>query len=102
MTTLLNVTTLAQDWGGHHDGDWGWMAVMMVFMVLFWGVVIFGLVWLVRNWERGPLAGGSKETPEQILDRRLADGTVTVEEYEQRRAVLAGEHTTKPADDNAT
>ena len=31
---------------------------------------------------------GSQETPLQVLDRRLADGSISVEEYDERRKVL--------------
>jgi putative membrane protein len=66
------------------------MIVMMVVMVLFWAAVIFGIVWLVRGasgggWHWG---GGRKETPSEILERRFAEGAISVEDYHQRREVI--------------
>jgi putative membrane protein len=69
-----------------HDGDvgTGWMIVMMLVMVLFWGLVIFGIVWLLRE-----AIGRGHHDPMAILDRRLADGQISVKEYEQRKKTLA-------------
>jgi putative membrane protein len=66
-------------------------------MVLFWGAVIFGIVWLIRDTTFGrPTRGESpakKESPLDILDRRFAEGAITEEDYRARREVLLGETT---------
>ena len=36
-------------WNDHMDWDGGWWILMAIGMVLFWGLVIFGVVWLVRS-----------------------------------------------------
>ena len=79
-------------WDMHGDVDTGWMIVMMVFMVLFWAAIILGIVWLVRGaagggWHWG---GERRETPTEILERRFAEGAISVEDYHQRREVIAG------------
>ena len=70
------------------------MTAMMIFMVLFWGAVIFGIVWLIRDATFGrPPRGESpanKESPLEILDRRFAEGAITEEDYRARREVLLG------------
>jgi putative membrane protein len=49
--------------------------------------VIVGVVWVVRE-----LTGGrgerERETPVDVLQRRLAEGDISVEEYERRRQAL--------------
>ena len=79
---------LADTWVMH--GGWGWagMTVMMVAMVLFWGAIIFGFVWLVRGSSDG-WREPRKETPTEILDRRFAEGAISPEEYHERREVVA-------------
>jgi putative membrane protein len=68
----------------------GWMIVMMVGMVLFWGAIILGIVWLVRGATGGwSWRGGRGETPAEILDRRFAEGAISVEDYHERREVIA-------------
>jgi putative membrane protein len=75
------------DWGGHMDG--GWWVVMAIGMVLFWALVIVGLVWLVRELTgRGGLK--LRQGPLELLDRRLAEGTISPEDYRERRKILAG------------
>ena len=88
MTTLaLTNLPLADTWNMH--GGWGWMMPMMLGMALFWGAIILGFVWLVRD--------GSTRQPEQqdetaltILDRRFAEGAFSPDEYHQRRNMLTG------------
>ena len=90
----LALTVLADTWGMHGDDvGTGWMLVMMAFMVLFWGSVILGIVWLVRGASGAGARSGAerKETPSEILERRFAEGAISVEEYHQRREVIAGQ-----------
>jgi putative membrane protein len=91
--TIAEIIPLADTWGMHGDVGWGWMALMMAVMVLFWGAVIFGIVWLIRSVAGGgPSPSGetpvSRETAVQILERRFAEGALTLEDYRARREVL--------------
>ncbi|MGZ8666243.1 MAG: SHOCT domain-containing protein [Solirubrobacterales bacterium] len=75
-----------------HDSDvgTGWMIVMMVGMAIFWGLIILGLVWLLREAiGRDHRRAGTDALG--TLDRRLAEGQISVEEYEQRRNVLTSQ-----------
>ena len=85
-------TPVADTWM-HGGWGWGWMSLMMVMMVLFWGAVIFGIVWLIRGaaWGSTPRERDMpKETPAEILDRRFAEGGISEEDYRARREVLKG------------
>ncbi len=72
-----------------NDGyGYGFGGAGMFLMVLWWALVIVGLVWLVRglgsrDQATGPSARG-------LLDERFADGQITAEEYRERRDVLDG------------
>jgi putative membrane protein len=72
-----------------HDGDIGvgWMIVMMLGMLLFWGLVVAGVVWLLRD-ALGRSHRRPADDPLAILDRRLAEGQLSIEEYEQRKRAL--------------
>lgn len=91
---------VADTWGMHGDVGWGWMVGMMVLMVLFWGAIILGVVWLVRGAgeaRSGPRSSSPtdvserRETPTEVLDRRFAEGTISLEDYQARREVLAND-----------
>jgi putative membrane protein len=84
----LSLLLFADTWG-MHDGDvgTGWMIVMMLGMAIFWGLVVVGVVWLLREGI-GRSSHDPDADPEAILDRRLAEGHISVEEYEQRKKTL--------------
>ena len=93
--TLNDLVVFAQnnDWNDPHDG--GWWIVMGFGMIVFWVLVIALVVWLVRTWSPVHHAAGQPpagpQSPLDVLDHRLADGAISVEEYEQRRRILAGD-----------
>jgi putative membrane protein len=70
-----------------HDGGGWWMIVMMPVMLLFWVAVILGVVWLARGGFDG-WRGERRETPTEILDRRFAEGAISVEDYHARRDAI--------------
>ncbi len=85
----MMVSTVA-DFSMHMDG-WsaGSWVLMVVGMALFWGLVIVGVVWLVRSLGEG----GSRRPLDarELLERRLAEGDISVEEYRERREALSHE-----------
>ncbi len=89
---IVGATVPLADW---MDDDWnggaGWWLLMALGMLLFWGLVAAVVVWLIRD--RGRQRPASDEPPLEILKRRLATGEISVEEYEQRRRLLAVEDT---------
>jgi putative membrane protein len=74
-------------WYGNGMGGWGY-ALMLVINVLFWGLIIFGVVALVRYLASGDRAAGPRLTPEQLLAERFARGEIDEEEYHQRLTIL--------------
>jgi putative membrane protein len=72
---------------------WGW-AGMGVGMVLFWALVIGGIVALVyyvagdRQAPQIPPQTTSTASPEQMLAARFARGEINETEYRDRMAVL--------------
>lgn len=68
--------------------DYGYaMMGMHVVWWIFWIVVLAVLLFATRGrW--GGRDGGVPETPREVLQRRLAAGEITPDEYEQRMALL--------------
>jgi uncharacterized membrane protein len=91
MTMLALIgRPFADAWGMHGDLGAGWWVVLVVGMVLLWAVVILGLVWLVRDGiERSQRR--DQAMPLAPLDRRFAEGALSVDEYHQCRDALLRE-----------
>jgi putative membrane protein len=74
-------------------GVWGYL-LMTVNMLLFWGLVIAGIVVLVRYLGRSDRAApgqpGQRTRAETILAERFAQGEIDEEEYRRRLNVLRG------------
>jgi len=83
---------IADTWDMHDVGA-GWWVVMMLGMLIFWGLVIAGVVWLVRELS-GRRPDRESEQPLDVLQRRLAEGDISVDEYERRREILEGQKST--------
>lgn len=75
---------------GNGSGGWGYL-MMAVTMVLFWGLLVAGVVVLVRSVSRRetawPAAGPD---PARVLAERFARGDIDEAEYRQRLRVLGG------------
>lgn len=77
-------------WG---NGTSGWvMLVMTLGSLLFWGLIVTGIVLLVRQLGRtGPNAApdeAARPTPQVLLAERYARGEIDGDEYAQRLQVL--------------
>ena len=75
-------------WYGGDNNWWGY-ATIGIGMVLFWALLIGGIVVLVRLSARG--TSGPPQPPataEQILAARYAGGEITETEYRDRLTIL--------------
>ena len=81
-----------------HSFGWGWWLLMSIGMVAFWGLVIWGIVALARGGgSRREQLASEPNQPLDILQRRLARGEISTEEYEELRDALTGGHEKEPA-----
>ena len=71
-------------------GGYGWGWFMPIIMIVFWGLVIWGIVALVRGVSSPGNTGSytSAESALEILKRRYARGEITKQEYEERKKDL--------------
>jgi putative membrane protein len=92
LSVAASVLLFAQ-WD-HHDGDDWWM---WIWMILFWTLVVLGIIWVVRELagrhHRGA-QGAESDDALAILDRRFAEGAISTEEYRERREILKGDRST--------
>jgi putative membrane protein len=81
---------------GYYGGDMGWggWLAMSLSFVVFWGLLITLVVWVVRSlradtWRDNhglPPAAGSRA--DEVLAERFARGEIDAEEFTQRRELL--------------
>ncbi len=82
---------------GWQDGGWGmmggfsWWWFMPVLMILFWGLVIWGIVALVRGLGGARSSDSGSSHPDsalEVLKKRYARGEIDKEEYEGKKKDL--------------
>jgi putative membrane protein len=77
-------------WYGPGMGGWGF-ALMTVGTVLFWALIILGLIAVARYLLAGiELAPEARPGPEELLAERFARGEIDEQEYRQRLDTLHG------------
>jgi putative membrane protein len=86
---FAQIIPLADSWGMHGDIGAGWLIVMAPLMLLMMG----GMMWMMMRGMGGGSSPpsdtpGTTESPVEILERRFAEGEISIEEYRVRRDAL--------------
>lgn len=74
-------------WGnfsGMGYSGFGW-----IFMVLFWAMVILGIVYLIKQLSGCSKTMDKKESAEDILKKRYAAGDITTEEFKEKQVLIS-------------
>jgi len=67
---------------------WGWL--MPLAMILFWGLIIWGIVALVRGLNNQRYCDSSATASAlEVLKRRYAQGEISKKEYQEKKKDLA-------------
>jgi len=76
--------------GGHMMGGAGYMGW---FMIIFWGLLLIALIFLIRWISHLPLGKepgqGPDKKPLDILKERLARGEIEIDEYREKKQLLS-------------
>ena len=77
-------------WNGHMSAA-GWILSVLWTLIII-ALVVAGIAWLLSAFanreSRGPATEGSGSGAREILDRRLASGELTVEQYTHLRETI--------------
>ncbi|MBI2917733.1 MAG: SHOCT domain-containing protein [Chloroflexi bacterium] len=75
-------------WGNWGAGGWLWPLGALL-MIVFWGLIIAGVVLLVRwLWTAGQSSAPRGEPALDILKKRYARGEITKAEFDERKRDL--------------
>ncbi len=92
LPIVLGAVSGWQGGGWGMMGGFGWWWFMPIFMILFWGLVIWGIVALVRglSGSRGPdSTPPTADSALEVLKKRYARGEIDKEEYEEKKKDIA-------------
>jgi putative membrane protein len=80
-------------WNGPFGDGWSWFwPFHFIIPLLFWALIIAGVVWIVRymtDWGDHPHTG-RRQPGLDILEERYARGEINREEYLQKRKDIIG------------
>ena len=88
------------NWNYGMGGGYGWWIFMTIMMVVFWGGIIWFAVTVIRRPNDTSRTTGSgmaappatnnftRETAQEILDKRLARGEIELDDYRLRLEAL--------------
>ena len=83
------------DWGWDgHMGGGGWLLMILLWVGLL-GVIVWAVARIVPP--RSGRADASQESPEEVLDRRLARGEIDIEAYDTLRTKLRTSRAERPS-----
>jgi putative membrane protein len=75
-------------WGNFSGMGYGGFGLGWIFMVLFWAMVILGIVYLIKQLRGGTKVNGAEESAQDILKKRYAAGEITKDEYKEKLAII--------------
>jgi putative membrane protein len=77
-----------RDYGMGPGMMWGWWGIGWIFMLIFWALVIVGIIFLIKYLSRTNKYVKAEESALEILKKRYARGEINKEEFEQKKRDL--------------
>jgi putative membrane protein len=77
-------------WHSHEGAGW-WMLYGAIMMVLFWGLIIWLAIWIIRGITRHEYhdRGPERRDPLDIAKERYAKGEISKEEFDRIKKDLS-------------
>jgi putative membrane protein len=72
------------NWGNFSGMGYGGFGLGWIFMILFWALVILGIVYLLKSIFGSASSTEKKETALDILKKRYASGEISEDEYNKK------------------
>ena len=75
-------------WGNFNGMGYGGFGLGWIFMIIFWALVLLGIVYLAKELFSNNKITAEKESAEDILKKKYASGEITKDEYSKRLEVI--------------
>ncbi len=82
---LLSFRTISYGMTGSYGMMNFGMGFGFIFMILFWGLLLGGVVWLITALTSSAKSQGKENSPLTLLKKRYVKGEISKEEYEEMR-----------------
>ncbi len=76
-------------WGNFGGMGYGGFGLGWIFMVLFWILIILGIVFILKQLRGGHSEAFRRESAEEILKKRYAAGEIRGEEYKEKLRLIS-------------
>jgi len=77
-----------RDYGMGPGMMWGWSGMGWIFMIIFWGLIVAGLIFLIRWFVGTTKTTKVEESALDILKKCYARGEIDKEEYDRKKRDL--------------
>lgn len=79
--------------GDYFGGGYGFGGLGFIFMILFWGLIIWAIIAGVRmmsgSYSHSCCGGAKEDSAQKLLRERYAKGEITKEQFEQMKKDLS-------------
>ncbi len=75
-------------WNGFDGMGWGWIGLGFVHMLLFWALVILGIVVMARWLTQTRQGPSTRDRAMEVLRERYARGELSPEDFERMKRDL--------------
>ncbi|MCR8913283.1 hypothetical protein FDP08_08000 [Marinobacter panjinensis] len=92
LVSFQSQAAATSDQFGHWHYGWGWghMFFGLLMMILFWGGIIFAIVYAIRATHSGSgHRHPSDKTSLDILNERFARGEIDQQEFEEKKKLIS-------------